>query len=149
MALLEKIEVDLRDAIKSKNEDRLRTLRMVKSDIMYEKTKGSQDLPEEKVLEIVQRAAKKRKESIEEFDKAGRKDLSDKEKTELAIIEEYLPAQLGEAEVTALIDKKVGEMGEVSMKDMGKIMGALMKEFKGQVDGNVVKKILSQKLEAK
>jgi uncharacterized protein len=149
MGLFEKIDTDLRDAIKSKNEDVLRTLRMVKSDIMYEKTKGSEDLSEEKVLELVIRASKKRKEAMDEFKKAGRNDLADKEAVELAIIERYLPKQLNEQEVVDIIDKKIKEMGEVTKKDFGRVMGIMMKELKGQVDGSIVKKLLTQKLEDK
>ena len=147
MSLLSKIESDLREAILSKNEEKVRTLRMVKSDILYEKKKGTADLPDDRVLEIVQRAAKKRKEAIEEFEKAGRNDLAAKEKEELLIIEEYLPVQLSEEQVAAAIDEKIRSMGEISQKDFGRIMGMLMKEFKGQVDGALVKKVLTQRLE--
>jgi hypothetical protein len=147
MELLEQIEQDLKESIKSKDEELMRTLRMLKSDIMYEKTKGSGDLPEEKVLEVVKRAAKRRKESIEEFTKAGRSDLADKEYAELAIIERYLPKQLDAVEIEKAIDEKLKSLGEVSKKDFGKIMGMLMKEFKGQADGVLVKEILTKKME--
>lgn len=147
MELMEKIEQDLRESIKSKNEELMRTLRMVKSDIMYEKTKGSGDLSEEKIIEIVKRAAKKRKEAMEEFTKAGRSDLAEKEAAELAIIERYLPKQLDAGEIEKAIDEKLKSMGEVTKKDFGKIMGMLMKEFKGQADGILVKEILTKKME--
>lgn len=148
MSLLERIEGDLHDAIKSKDEITLRTLRMLKSDVMYEKTKGEGDLSEDKVLEIVTRASKKRKEAIGEFEKAGRNDLAEREKEELAVIETYLPAQLSEEETSAIIDRMIGEMGEVSKKDFGKIMGPVMKELKGKVDGGIVKRLLTEKLDA-
>ncbi len=147
MELMNKIEQDLRESIKSKNEELMRTLRMVKSDIMYEKAKGSAELSEEKVIEIVKRAAKKRKEAMEEFAKAGRNDLAEKEAAELAIIERYLPKQLNAGEVEKAIDEKLKSLGEVSKKDFGKIMGMLMKEFKGQADGLLVKEILTKKME--
>lgn len=149
MSLLERIEVDLKEALKSKNEEILRTLRMLKSDIMYEKTKGTEEFTEEKTLEVVFRASKKRKEAIEEYSKAGRNDRAELEQAELRIIETYLPKQLAEAEVSDLVDQKIRELGEISQKDMGKIMGMLMKELKGQVDGAVVKKVLAGKLENK
>jgi uncharacterized protein YqeY len=148
MGLIEKIEGDLREAIKSKEEVKLRTLRMLKADIMAEKTRGTADLPEEKVLELVLRASKKRKESIDEYTKAGRNDLAAREADELAVIESYLPKQLGEDEVAAAIDNKIKELGEVSKKDFGKIMGAVMKDLKGQADGAVVKAVLTRKLES-
>jgi len=147
METMDRIESDLRAAIKQKNEDIMRTLRMVKSDIMYEKTKGTEDLTGDKIIEIIKRAAKKRKESIEEFTKAGRGDLAAKEAVELEIIERYLPRQLGEDEVARMIDVKIAEMGTINKKDFGRVMGTLMKEFKGQADGNLVKEILTKKLE--
>ncbi len=147
MSLLQRIESDLHDAIKSKDDIVLRTLRMLKSDIMYEKTKGEGDLPEEKVLEIVTRASKKRKEAIVEFDKAGRDDLSEREKEELLVIEKYLPEQLGEEDASAIIDRIIRDMGEVSKKDFGKVMGPVMKELKGKIDGGIVKRLLTEKLE--
>lgn len=147
MDALKKIESDLHEAIKDKREAVMRTLRMLKSDIMYEKTRGSEDLTEEKIIEIIKRAVKRRKESIEEFTKAGRTDLSDREAEELAILEQYLPRQMGSDEVARLIDEKIAAMGAISKKDFGKIMGTLMKEFKGQADGNLVKELLTKKLE--
>ncbi|HQP49261.1 MAG TPA: GatB/YqeY domain-containing protein [Spirochaetota bacterium] len=147
MSLLQRIESDLHDAIKSKDDIVLRTLRMLKSDIMYEKTKGEGELPEEKVLEIVTRASKKRKEAIGEFEKAGRNDLAEREKEELLVIEKYLPEQLGEEDASAIIDRIIRDMGEVSKKDFGKVMGPVMKELKGKIDGGIVKRLLTEKLE--
>jgi hypothetical protein len=147
MEALNKIESDLRDAIREKREVVMRTLRMLKSDIMYEKTKGSEDLTGEKIIEVIKRSAKRRKESIEEFTKAGRADLADRESEELVILEQYLPRQMGEDEVARIIDEKIAELGASSGKDFGKVMGALMKVFKGQADGNLVKEILTRKLE--
>lgn len=147
MGLFERIDEDLREALKKRDELRTRTLRMVKSDITYEKTKGSGEMSEDKVLEVVARAARKRKEAIEEYRKAGREDLAGREAQELAVIEAYLPAQLSEAEIAAAVEKKIGEMGEVTKKDFGKLMGAVMKELKGQADGAVVKAILTKRME--
>lgn len=147
MGLIEKIEEDLKEAIRTKNDELMRTLRMLKSDIMYEKTKGSGNLSEEKIIEVIRRSAKKRKEAIEEFTKAGRTDLAEKEAAELAIIESYLPKQLEPHEIEKIIDEKLKSMGEVSKKDFGKIMGSIMKELKGQADGSIVKEILTKKIE--
>jgi len=147
MPVLQKIEQDLKNAILKRDEVTTRTLRMVKADIMYEKTKGTAELSDEKVIEIIFRASKKRKEAMEEFTKAGRNELAEKEAQELPIIESYLPKQLSEAEVASAIDKKINEMGAVSQKDFGKIMGIIMKELKGQTDGAIVKSLLTQRLE--
>jgi uncharacterized protein len=146
MSILQNIESDLKNAIKTKDEIVVSTLRMLKSDIAYEKARGSEDLNEEQVLDIVNRAAKRRKESITEYEKANRGDLADKEKTELTIIQRYLPEQMSESEIESAIDNVISSMGEVSQKDFGKIMGQIMKDLKGKVDGAQVKSILQNKL---
>ncbi len=148
MGLFSRIDEDLHEAIKKREEVKIRTLRMVKSDISYEKAKGAEELSEEKVIEIVSRAGRKRKEAMEEFRKAGREDLAGQEAQELAIIETYLPAQLSEAEIAAAIEKKIGELGEITKKDFGKVMGAVMKELKGQADGGIVKAMLTKRMES-
>jgi uncharacterized protein YqeY len=147
MAIMEQIEADLRESIKAKDEVKVRTLRMLKSDITAEKTRGTEALSDEKVLEIIARSAKKRKEAIEEFTKGNRSDLVEREQSELSVIEGYLPAQLGDEDVAKSISAKIAEMGEVTKKDFGRIMGAVMKDLKGQADGAMVRRILTQKLE--
>jgi len=146
MSILQNIESDLKNAIKNKDEIVVSTLRMLKSDIAYEKARGSEDLNEDQVLEIVNRAAKRRKESITEYEKADRDDLAEKERTELSIVQRYLPAQMSETEIESAIDDIISSMGEVSQKDFGKIMGQLMKDLKGKADGAQVKLILQKKL---
>jgi len=147
MGLLERIEDDLRASIKNKDQEKLRTLRMLKADILYEKTKGIEALSEDKVIEIVFRGAKKRKESITEFEKAGRTDIVEREHAELKIIEEYLPRQMSEEEITGVVDAKIKEIGGVSQKDMGRLMGLIMKDLKGQADGILVKKIVAGRVQ--
>lgn len=147
MTLLEQIEVDLKDALKSRNEIKISTLRMVKADILYEDKKSSDELDEAMVLEVIMRSAKKRKEAASEFRNAGRADRADVELAELDIINTYLPKQLSGEKISLLIDKKINELGEVTQKDFGKIMGPLMKELKGTVDGSLVQELLKKKLE--
>ncbi|MCP4136643.1 MAG: GatB/YqeY domain-containing protein [bacterium] len=146
MNLLETIDSHLKDAIKAGDTNKAGTLKMVKSDLMYEKAKTGEDLTDEKMLEVVSRAAKRRKESILEYRKGEREDLAAQEESELVIIQEYLPEQMSEADVEAFISAKLAEMGEVSQKDFGRVMGSMMKELKGKVDGGVVKKVLTAKL---
>ncbi|MCU0847619.1 MAG: GatB/YqeY domain-containing protein [Spirochaetes bacterium] len=146
MNLLEKIESDLKDAIKKGESLKSETLKMVKSDLMYEKAKTGKDLSPEQMLEVTGRAAKRRKEAMEEFRKGNRPDLAEKEAGELAIIETYLPKQMTEEEIEKYIAEKITSMGQVSQKDTGKLMGELMKELKGKADGGIVKKILSAKV---
>ncbi len=143
---LEKIEADFREAVKQKNSIRSETLKMLKTDLMYEKAKIGEDLNEEKMTEVLNRAAKKRKEASREYRKGNREDLAEKEEQELAIIEAYLPEQLSEEEIGSIIDRVIADMGEVTQKDFGRVMGSAMKELKGKADGALVKKILTGKL---
>ncbi len=146
MEILKKIETDLKAAIKSGDTITADTLRMIKSDLSYEKAKKGEDLEEEKIMEIISRAAKRRKESISEYTKGNRQDLADKEAAELKVVEKYLPEQMGEDEVVKAVESILASMGDVSKKDFGRIMGQLMKELKGKVDGSLVKSVLNRKL---
>ncbi len=149
MNLLERIEAGMKESLKSGDKDRSGTLKMLKSDMMYEKGKTGQDLSDEQMQESVIRQAKKRKESIREYDAAGRKDLSDKEAVELKIIEEFLPAQMSPEEIEKAVDKILSSAGEVSQKEFGKIMGMASKELKGKADGAIIKEIVQKRLEGK
>jgi uncharacterized protein YqeY len=149
MNLLERIESGMKEALKSGDKDRSGTLKMLKSDMMYEKGKTGQDLTDEQMQESVMRQAKKRKESIREYDAAGRNDLSDQEAVELKIIEEFLPAQMSHEEIEKAVDKILNSAGEVSQKDFGKIMGMASRELKGKADGAIIKEIVQKRLEGK
>lgn len=149
MELLKRIESEMKDSLKSNNKLTAETMRMLKSDIMYEKAKTGKDLSDEKILEIISRAAKRRKESIKEFKKANRIDLFEKEEAELVIIEKYLPEQMNEEAIEKYIDDKLSEIGEVDQNNFGKIMGPIMKDLKGKADGGLVKNILNKKLDSK
>jgi len=146
MSLLDDINTAMKDAMKSGDKVTSGTLKMLKTDFTYEKTKTGLDLTDEQILEVIMRAAKKRKEAISEYEKAGRTELADVEKAELEVISKYLPEQMDEAAVAAIVDKIITGFGEVTKKDFGKVMGAAMKELKGKTDGNVVKKVLEGKL---
>lgn len=149
MTLLETIENDMRAALREGNEVKKDTLRMVKADLMTEKAKTGKDLTPEMMQDVVARCAKKRKEAIVEFRKAGRDDLAEKEAAELVFIEGYLPKQMTEEEVAAHIKAKVASLGTVSQKDFGRVMGDIMKELKGLTDGGVVRALLTKELEGK
>ncbi len=149
MSLLATIENQMKDALKSGDSLKSTTLRMLKSDIMYEKAKTGKEPSEETVLEIIARAAKRRKESIVEFEKAARKDLADQEKAELEIIVTFLPEQMSEDEIKAYVDKYIAGLGDFDKSAFGKVMGPLMKDLKGKADGALVKKIVTEKIESK
>jgi uncharacterized protein YqeY len=147
MNLLEKIDSDLKAAIKSGDSIRVDTLKMLKSDMSYEKGKTGKELTDDQLLELVLRSAKRRRESIKEFQKGNRQDLVEREMKELAVVEEYLPKQMSEVEIDAFISDKLSAMGAATHKDLGRIMGEIMKELKGKADGSAVKAILSKKFE--
>jgi len=146
MSLSQKIDEDMRNAMKAGDKERTGTLKMLKSDITYEKAKTGEDPTDEQVLDVINRAAKKRKEAVKEYEAAGRSDLAAAEAAELKIIEEYLPEQMSEDQISAALDKILAEAGEVNQKMFGKLMGMASKELKGKADGAVIKDILQKKL---
>ena len=147
MTLLETIEADLKQALKNNDIIKADTLRMLKSDMTYEKAKTGKELTEEQMIEVATRAAKKRKEAIEEYKKGNRNDLAQKEASELEILQSYLPEQLSESDIEKLITEKLESFGVVTKKDFGQIMGSIMKDLKGKADGAIVKDILMRKLD--
>jgi uncharacterized protein YqeY len=149
MNLLQKIESGMKESLKSGDKIRSDTLKMLKSDMMYEKAKTGQDISEEQMDEVIKRAAKRRKEAIKEYNAAGRKDLADKEALELKIIEEFMPEQMSEEQILAVVERIISEAGAVTEKEMGKVMGLAMKELKGKADGNIVRQIMQRKLGGK
>lgn len=149
MSILQKIESDMKDALKSGDRERSGTLKMLKSDMMYEKAKTGQEITDEQAMDVIKRAAKRRKESIREFEAAGRNDLVAVEAVELKIIEEYLPEQLGAEEIGKVLDRILSEAGEVTQKDFGRLMGMASKELKGKADGALIKDILQVKMGGK
>ena len=97
-------------------------------------------------MSVVQKEAKQRRDSIEEFTKAGRQELADKEQKELEILQKYLPEQLSEEEIKKLVDEAISQTGASNISDMGKVMGALMPKIKGKADGSLVSKIVKESL---
>jgi uncharacterized protein YqeY len=146
MTLSEKIQKDLTDAMRSKDELRLSVLRGVKSAIQYKETEKLHTLEEAETIQILQTLVKQRKESIDQFGKGNRQDLVDKETKELAILESYLPASASDAEMDAAIAKALRETSANSMKQMG----AVVKAAKAHLEGKVVDgKALSDRVRAK
>lgn len=129
--------------MKAREEARLRTLRSLTTamtnEVVAKKRKPDEFLTDEEALAVLKRAANQRKDSIEQFEKGGRPELAVPEKEELAIIESYLPAQMSPEEVEKIVRAKMIEMNVTSKADMGKLMGAVMKETNGRADGAAVK----------
>jgi uncharacterized protein YqeY len=135
----------------ARDEERLSTVRMLKSAIQYfeiQKGGAGYEASDEDVIEVVGKEIKKRKESIELYEKGGRQELADKEKREMEILQKYLPEQLSEEEVHKLIDSAVSQAGASTMQDMGKVMGILSPQIKGKADGGMVSAIVREKLGA-
>jgi uncharacterized protein len=146
MSLSEKIQKDLTDAMRSKDELRLSVIRGIKSAIKYKETEKVRQLDEAECIQILQTLVKQRKESIDQFGKGNRQDLVDKETKELAIIEAYLPAGASEAEMDAAVSKAIAETGANSIKQMG----AVVKAAKSALEGKVVDgKALSDRVRAR
>ncbi|MFA5075793.1 MAG: GatB/YqeY domain-containing protein [Patescibacteria group bacterium] len=141
--LAEKINADFLQALKDKKATVVSSLRLLKSEIT-KKEKEGKELTEEIVVQVVRTQVKKLKEAIEEYQKAGRQDLVDKEAAELKIIEQYSPQQLTEDQLVVIIDRILAQAGE--NKNFGQLMGLVMKEAGGQADGQVVSRLVKEKL---
>lgn len=151
MDLKEKINQDLKDAMKSKDGLRLGTLRMVSAAIhnreIEKKGKREDSLSEEELLEVLGKEAKKRKESAEAYEKGGRNDLAEKERSELNIIKYYLPPELDDNEIRLIIEETIKDLGEgLTEKDFGKVMGKAMPKLKGRADSSKVSMIVKEAL---
>jgi uncharacterized protein YqeY len=139
MSLLEQIETDIKDAMRSKDKDRLKTIRMFKSLLKEEMTKtGAQSISDNDALKILISYQKKLNKSIEQFLAGNRQDLADEVKSELVYFEAYLPEQLTEDAVRAIVKKAVEETGAATMKDMGKVMGHVVPQVTGKFDNKRV-----------
>jgi len=140
MALKETIEAGIKDAMRAKDADRLRALRAIKSMILLEETSGSNanGLSADAEIKILMKAAKQRKDSLDVYLTQNRPDLAGKEQAELSIIEEFLPKQLTEAELTEKIAAIIAQVGATSPADMGKVMGVASKQLAGLADGKAI-----------
>ena len=148
MILEQKINSDLKEAMKAKDQVRLRGIRAVKSAIMLLKTDGSgKPIDESAEIKLLQKLIKQRKDSLEIYEKQNREDLAVKEREEIEVIEKYLPEQMSLEELETALKEIISQTGASSMKDMGKIMGMASQKFAGKADGKtisgLVKKLLS------
>lgn len=147
MSLKEQIVNDLTAAMKAKDEIRTSTLRMLKAEIMkYEVSGADKEATDEVVTSLIQKQVKQRKDSEEQFRNGGRVEMADKEANEAKILEEYLPEQMSEDEIRAIIEEGIASTGASGKDDMGKVMGAIMPKLKGKADGKLVNQIVMEKL---
>ena len=145
MTLFERIDGDIKDAMKAKNEAVLSTLRMVKTAMKNKQIDLGHPLSDDEAAGVMRTMAKQYKDALADFAAAGRTDLADRQKAEIELIEKYLPAQLTEAQVEDIAKAVIAELGATA-KDMGRVMGAVMKKAEGNADGNAVKSVVQRLL---
>ncbi len=147
-SILERIQLEMTAAMKSRDADTLSTLRMLKAALMEARTKKAKDaaFTRDEEIEVLQRYAKKRRETIEELQKIGRADLVASEEREIAVTQRYLPEMLSEDEVRAVVLEAVAKTGAASPRDMGKVMGVVMAQVKGRTDGATVSRLVKESL---
>jgi uncharacterized protein YqeY len=148
VSLKTRLQTEMREALRSGEKVRLGALRMLSAGITNREKELRHELSDDQVREVAAREVKRRSESIEAFAKGGRQDLVDKETAERDVLAAYAPERLSEAEVDALVEEAIAETGATSMREMGKVMGAVMARAKGRVDGNVVQAKVRDRLGA-
>ena len=146
MNLNDRIMNDLKEAMKNKDSFKLSVIRMVKGAIQLEKINKKRNLNDEEVIDVISKQIKLRKDSINEFEKAGRNDLADTTKKEVEVLNEYMPEQLSSEEVNKIIDEAFAKVNPTSQKDMGLIMKEVTPKVKGKADMGEVSKIIKEKL---
>lgn len=150
MAIHETLKKSIPDAMRARDEVKLRTLRSLvtamTNEVVAKKRKPDEFLIDEESIAVLKRAANQRKDSIEQFEKGGRPELAEPEKAELVIIESYLPSTMSREDITAIAKAKMAELNVSFKADAGKFTGALMKELKGKADGGDVKAVVDSLL---
>lgn len=147
MTFEERINEDLKAAMRAQDKQSLRGVRAIKNAILLANTDGShEEITEEKAIKLLQKLVKQRRESLKIFEDKGREDLARVEREELEVIERYLPKAMSPEELEAAVKKIVAEVGASSMKDMGKVMGLANKELAGRADGGKISEIVKKLL---
>ncbi|MBU4277097.1 MAG: GatB/YqeY domain-containing protein [Proteobacteria bacterium] len=147
MSLAQKVEADLKTALKSRDELATSCLRLVRAAFKNQEKELKRPLNGEEEIKILSTLAKQRRESIEQFTKGNRQDLADREQAELAIIEAYLPAQLDQDAVAKVVDEVFADLNPQGMKEMGAVMKEAMARMAGQADGKLVNQLVRQRLQ--
>jgi uncharacterized protein len=147
MSLLDQLTKDMVSAMKAKDKVTLSVIRMLKAAVQNEQIAVGHDLTPDEENTVLAREYKQRKEALEEFTTAGRQDLIDQTNHELAVVAKYMPKQMSEEEVQRVVKETIAEVGAESMKDFGKVMGAIMPKVKGQADGKLVNQTVKDALQ--
>jgi uncharacterized protein YqeY len=148
MTLKSQIQDDVKDAMRARDKERIGALRLLSAAIKQIEVDTREELDDAGVLVVLDKMAKQRRESLEQFEKAGREDLAAKERFELEVIADYLPEPLTDAEVTALVDEVIASTGAAGMQDMGKVMGQLKPQVQGRADMKVLSGLVRERLNA-
>ncbi|KGX83507.1 GatB/YqeY domain-containing protein [Pontibacillus marinus] len=147
MSLLDHLNQDMKQAMRNKEKEKLATIRMVKSALQNEAIKlGKDELSEEEELAVLSRELKQRKDSLQEYENAGRDDLAEKSEREIELIQSYMPDQLSEDELDEIVQETIKEVGATSKKEMGQVMSAIMPKVKGKADGSQVNQLVQKHL---
>ena len=146
MSLLEQIRKDMISSLKDGDKERNQTLKMILATIKNAQLESSEELKDTDIEKILRKETKKIEDSISQYTQMGRDDLVSKEKADLEIINAYLPELMSDEDVKKIIESKINELGAQDMRDMGRVMGTVMKELDGKADGNTVKNIVQQLL---
>jgi len=147
MGAKEQLFEDMKTAMKSRDKIALSTIRLARAAVKNAEIETGKDLDDDAVAEVIQREAKRRREAIEAFEKGGRADLADKERSELRVLERYLPEQLGEDEIAKIAREIAQEVGAAGPRDKGKVMGLLVQRHRGRVDGRLASQVVDKLLE--
>jgi uncharacterized protein len=149
MALKERLDQDMKQAMRERAQLRLDTIRMLKSAIKYREIELAKPLDDAGVVGVTVTEIKRRKDAVEQYRAGNRQDLADKEQKEIEVLQAYLPQPLGEAELRAKVEEAVKKVGAQGMKDMGAVMKALLPEVQGRADGKVVSDLVKARLSGK
>ncbi|ARU62023.1 aspartyl-tRNA amidotransferase [Tumebacillus avium] len=147
MSLTERLTNEMKQAMKDKDKVRLSVIRMVRTAIKNAEIDSKTTLSDDDVIAVLNRELKQRRDSLQAFESAGRQDLIDDVNQEIAVLMDYLPAQLSEDEVRAIVKEVIAETGAAGKKDMGKLMSALMPKVKGRADGKLVNQVVQAELQ--
>ena len=146
MSLKARIQEDVKNAMRAHEREQLAVLRLVTAAIKQKEVDERVDLDDEQVLAVLDKMVKQRRESIAQYEQAGREDLAEQERFEIGVLQDFMPEALGEDEIVAMIDAAIAETGAASVKEMGKVIGRLKPQMQGRADMGKVSGLVKQKL---
>lgn len=146
MGLKERLDNEMKQAMKAKDKNRLSAIRMLRGAIRDKEINDRVELDDDGILEVIASQIKKRKDALEQLRQSNREDVIAAEAEQIQILQEFLPEQLSEAELEKIVEQAIAELGAVSMRDMGKVMGKLVPQLRGKADNSVVSRIVKRKL---